>query len=49
MLPIISTVLLVFALTAFLLGAIALPPPGGRVNYISLGLAFAALAVLLKL
>ena len=48
MMPIVTTVLLLFALAAFLMGTIALPPPGGRVNYISLGLAFAALAFLLK-
>ena len=46
-LPIISTVLFVFALGAFLVGTIIVTPPG-RVNYVSLGLAFATLAFLLK-
>ena len=46
-LPIVATVLLVFALAAFIMGAVVTPP--GRVNlYIGLGLAFLTLAFLLK-
>lgn len=45
--PIVTTVLLCFALAAFLMGTVLQPPPA-RVNYISLGLAFATLALLLK-
>lgn len=47
MMPIVTTVLLLFAFVAFLMGTILSPPPA-RVNYIGLGLAFATLAFLLK-
>ena len=44
----ISLVFLVIALVCFLLGAVSPPLGGGRVNFESLGLAFATLAFVLK-
>jgi hypothetical protein len=46
--PIISTVLIIFALFSFLLGAFNITPSGSsRPNWQSLGLAFIATALLL--